>query len=178
MILSIQETTLRTAFQNITFDFSETSATYVPHVHKRLARRQSDPISISTTSSTRPTPTDWEPPPDATQTADLGFSALDTNFTIWDASLPFNLGCRNCTGTGQVALKTTGIAFNDLDNDDDDIFKSGTVEIDLTGFSLSIGLKATPEDDYEDTITIFEKTIVPVEVSICLPTKLEINIDL
>jgi hypothetical protein len=177
MILSTYETTLRTAFKNITFDFFETSESYSAHAHDRLIRRQSDPTTQSTSTSTRPTPTDWEPPPDSTQTADLGFSSLDTNFEIWDVSLPFNLGCRNCTGTGQLALKTTSIAFNDLfDNDDDDLFKSGKVEIDLTGFSLSIGLKAIPEDDYSDEITIFQKTVVGVEVSMISRRKSATNI--
>lgn len=174
MIFHLAETTLRSAFRNITFDFSHTFEAYVPHAHGRLARRQDDPTSVTTTESTqatlRPTPTASEPPPDSIRTGDLGFDSLNSTFTLpGNKSLPFDLGCRNCTGTGQLTLKITNFAFNNIfTTDDDDLVYSGAVEVDLTGFALSIGLKATPKDDYKKTIPILEKLVIGVEVRIVL----------
>jgi hypothetical protein len=167
----VEETTLRSAFRNITFDLYHTLEAYVVHEHNRLAKKRQDEPTVtdtaSTQPSTRPSPTASEPPPDSTQTADLSFQELNSTFKLSEYDvLPFDLGCRNCTGTGELALKVTNFAFNSFDSPYDDWIYSGAVEIDLTGFSLSIGLRVTPEDDYEDTITIFEKTVIGVEVRI------------
>ncbi|KAJ4287705.1 hypothetical protein N0V90_012408 [Kalmusia sp. IMI 367209] len=161
----------------MTFNLDHSSEVYVPHVHNRLSRRQDESTSVisiaSTQTTKRPTPTASEPPPDSSASGDLSFQSLDSTFELpGNKSLPFDLGCRNCTGTGKIELKITNFEFNNILNDDDDLVKTGAVEIDLTGFSLSIGLKATPEDDYEETINIFTAKIIGADLH------LEFSLDL
>ena len=140
----------------------------IVHTHSRLYRRQGQ--DDETTSSTprptaRPTPTASARPTDFTTSANLGFQHLNTNFTygIWNRSLPFDLGCRNCTGTGDVKVSASHIRIDWSDKDKTSAFETGHLEVNLTGFSLAIGLRATPINN-KKSITIFETVLTGVKV--------------
>ena len=147
------EKTEQSAFTDITFNLYQTSEAHTIHAHDRLARRQ-DTTSV-------PTPTASEPPPDQTLTGSLGFGpVLNSTFSLGDGPLPFDMGCRNCTGTGDVTLEMTSVVLNNIETEDDDPFESGAIQLDFTGFSLSIGLRATPEDNYDETFTVLEQAAI------------------
>lgn len=172
IVLDIESSTLDKEFSDMTFDLRHSDELYSVHQHDRLSRRNAEDGLImkrSPVAQAEQTPTATAPP-DTVNTASLQFEAIDTTFTLADnVSLPFDLGCKNCSGTGDLTLSTVHFEFNDLETiingTDDDAVKSGSVEIDLTGFAMSIGLRVTPVDK-KASITIFEKTIIGAEVSI------------
>jgi hypothetical protein len=154
----VEKTDLNSAFTDITFDLYHTSEAHTVHGHDRLLPRQDS------------TPTATGMPPDQTLTGSLGFGpVLDTTFELEDQQLPFDIGCRNCTGTGQVTLEMTSVVVNSLFSGDDDPFEAGAILLDLTGFSLSIGLKASPEDEsYLSFNVLKQNAIQGIDASITL----------
>ena len=155
-----QETTIRSMFTNITFDLYRTTGSNSVQALNRLLRQRNAVTTNAVISSTSilPTPTATEPPPDHTEIGNLSWSPiLNSTFGLGDnLPLTFELGCRNCSGTGQVELEITDIKFNDLFSEDDDPFEKGAIQLDLTGFSLSIGLIVAPKNNTDNSLTILE----------------------
>ncbi|KAH7130569.1 hypothetical protein B0J11DRAFT_523460 [Dendryphion nanum] len=137
------------------------------HAHSRLLRRRDEDTITSTSDrlTQRATPTSSTLPPDFSATDQLGFEYIDSNFTLpHNKSLPFDLGCRKCAGTGQVKVTASHIRLDWGNEVEGSYFKTGHVQVDLTGFALSIGLRATPKDNYNKTIPIFGKTLIGAEI--------------
>jgi hypothetical protein len=171
-VLQIEQKALQDVFPVIKFDFGQSLGTYQVHQHNRHARRQAS----STVESIVPAPTGTVTPDDTTNLGSLGFSYVNTTFQVLDffgsnISLPFDFGCTNCTGKGDLTLTTASIEFYNLGEiingtGDDDLIKTGFARVDLTGFEMSIGLRVTPspEEDLEQDIDIFGYNIIGIKV--------------
>ncbi|KAF2255937.1 hypothetical protein BU26DRAFT_598755 [Trematosphaeria pertusa] len=149
--LQLVTNTLKEAFSSMTLDFGHSEEALIVHRHDRLSRR----------TLTNPSPVAHFLAPRATEGL-----ANDTPFLLpGNVSLPFDLGCNNCSGKGEVIFSTVHFEFNNVfNNPDDDLVKSGAAQIDLKGFEMSIGLRAAPEDDETRTIPVFSKTIIGAEI--------------
>jgi len=106
---------------------------------------------------------------DSENTASLDFSQIDTTFTFpIGGSLPFDLGCTNCTGKGNVILRTAHLEFGLKDlinNEDDDPIKSGYVELEFTGFEMSIGLRVTPPPiPFSESFSVFKIPLINMQI--------------
>ncbi|KAF2741541.1 hypothetical protein EJ04DRAFT_571612 [Polyplosphaeria fusca] len=166
IVLHVQNSTIKQAFPSISFSFGLTSETHSVYQHDRLSKRNS-PSRIIERSPAEPSAIVYTN--DTSNTASLNFSQIDTTFKLpGNVSFPFDLGCRNCTGTGDLILSTTHFEFNELANifngTDDDLVKSGAIQMDLKGFQMSIGLRATPELEVSQDINIFKYTIIGVTI--------------
>ncbi|KAF2122449.1 hypothetical protein BDV96DRAFT_560855 [Lophiotrema nucula] len=161
---------LAEAFSRKTFDLGRTAEAHIVHRHERLARRGllNPPSPVLRRQEASPSAT--VTPDDTVNTASLNFSEINTTFKYpgTNESLPFDLGCRNCSGKGELTLSTVHFEFNDFDTifngTDDDLVKSGSVQIDLKGFEMSIGLKATPEAKLSQDITFFTYELIGVSI--------------
>jgi hypothetical protein len=151
------------AFTHKTFDFGQIDEPHTIHQHDRLSRRGFldvviapfkslfDDLSDDVKKALRAAgeiADDIFEQRDSENTASLDFSQIDTTFTFPTGdSLPYDLGCTNCTGKGNIILRTAHFEFGlkELVNGgDDDPIKSGHVELEFSGFEMSIGLRATP----------------------------------
>lgn len=177
----MQNSTVKDAFPRILFDFGYSDEGFTIHRHDRLERPTSTSLPLGKRQVTAETdtttvvattiavPSASATPNDTVNTGSLAFEELDTTFMLpGNVSLPFDLGCQNCSGKGEIILSTVHFEFNSLgtlfSGEDDDLVKTGAVQLDLKGFEMSIGLRATPEETDED-INIFQKEIIGVEVS-------------
>lgn len=179
LLFEIQESTVRSAFRDVDFNLDHTADGPVVHSHGRLFRRKNaDENGITSTSKPKPTEKPSATisttlPPDISQEDDLGFSFDNTTFK----GIPFDLGCRKCSGTGKVKITASHIAFDWGNKVEDSAFETGSLELNLTGFSLSIGLKAAPEPG-EESVQIFKKTLVGIEIPLFVSIGIKFGLDL
>lgn len=124
------------AFQSFKISYGHCTERHrVRHHSTSLLRRQD-------AGSTVPTDT----PTDTIVDLDLGFQALDSDFGLG----AINLGCKNCTTTGQLKLTQGTFDLIDIDEVDIsdlpnvfDIITEGSVQLDMS-FGAHIELKASP----------------------------------
>ncbi|KAF2115666.1 hypothetical protein BDV96DRAFT_599245 [Lophiotrema nucula] len=170
--LQVDRSNLADVYKHKTFQFGHTDELYVTHRHDRLARRKlEEPPThalherqvLTGTPSTSAVVTATAAPDDSTTLASMNFSEIDTTFMLpGNISLPFDLGCSNCSGNGELVLKTVTLEFDSFGGifEGKGLFKQGAVELDLNDFWMSIGLRATPEVTLDKTLTIFKNFLV------------------
>ncbi|KAF2707768.1 hypothetical protein K504DRAFT_43393 [Pleomassaria siparia CBS 279.74] len=165
--LDVEASALGHAFTPKTFDYGQTNDPHVIHQHDRLSRRSNRALSHVTERALSAIE-DAETKPDTVNLTSLRFSETNTTFKFpGDVPFPFDLGCNNCSGKGDLAIKSASIAFNpDLGifGGDDDPFQKGFVEIGTTGFELSIDLRAKPTPQPSLDFNIFEQQLTGVTI--------------
>ncbi|KAF2014065.1 hypothetical protein BU24DRAFT_425066 [Aaosphaeria arxii CBS 175.79] len=139
----LEETVIEKEFHSATIEFGHSNDAYVVHNHGRLSRRQNaSPTVTELTASGTATQTE-----DATATADLGFSQVDTVFLEGTNLNPIGLGCKNCTGKGEMIITTGKLEINLLNmvtGEDNDPIESGFVQFDVPNFEMSLLFSAIP----------------------------------
>ncbi|KAF2792210.1 hypothetical protein K505DRAFT_363106 [Melanomma pulvis-pyrius CBS 109.77] len=88
----------------------------------------------------------------------LKLSIIDTSFSD-DYELPVHFSCKKCGSDGELILTTVDLVLNNpvTQEGDDDLIQTGSVQFDLKGFEVSIGLEASPSVSLEEgkVINIF-----------------------
>ncbi|KAF2001105.1 hypothetical protein P154DRAFT_575483 [Amniculicola lignicola CBS 123094] len=153
----LQETIAEHEYDRMTIEFGPSTERYTVHQHDRLFRRSPQatlpPTQTSLpsgVSSYNPTGTLVVQQADTSDVTYLGFSEIDTTFlegTSFEDLNSIGLGCENCTAKGEMII-TTGKFEVDFGwpwtGKDDDPIVGGFVQLEVTGYQMSIGLKAEP----------------------------------
>jgi hypothetical protein len=145
--LELESRPFEKSFHSVKFHLGHSSERVSVHQHDRLFKRQDESTSSdATASSTAPAEVT------GTYVTTMPLATSYMNSSIPD--LPIDFGCTNCSTTGELVLTTVELELHDSDTDDDYI-KSGSIQFDLKGFNLNIGLRAVPSVSFTLPIPIF-----------------------
>ncbi|KAF1851563.1 uncharacterized protein K460DRAFT_413105 [Cucurbitaria berberidis CBS 394.84] len=166
IVLDLEESIIEKEFHTVTISFGQTDKHYIIHKYDRLYRRA--PQSSTIKGIGRPSSTFLAAPTESVVTqientvnkTDLGFDKINTTFFEGEELESLNtiqLGCANCTAKGEMIVTTGKFKFDFgawFKGEDDDPVKSGFIQLDIKGFEMSIGLKATPSEKFKKEFTL------------------------
>lgn len=192
LVMQASRTPWKQAFRNFDIDFGYTSEPHSFRRHRNILRRQysaSTTMAVTTTAvittqsfsvnSLTATPTTTTYPPvsvptitiptsSATATSltiDLATQILNSTFQLpieQIQKVPIQIGCKNCTTTGQLVLTqgTFKIDINPFDGTPFDFISGGNVQLQANGVSAHIELNSIPSGSASYSHDLFSIPIV------------------
>jgi len=152
IVFEVDRRPFEESYHTAKFHLGQSFERAIVHKHDRLFRRQEEEEASSSSSDGVATST--APPGTYRTTVPLTFTNTNASFPQTE-DIPIDIGCKNCSSTGELILTAVDFVLNNLPTDDDDLVKSGSIQFDLNGFDLSIGLRAAPSISFNAPLPIF-----------------------